>query len=630
MIEVFIVIAIYSAIVAFVDKPLVKKIKNSETAQEAVINRKRLIRVRWIVTTVFFVVYIGGSVCIRFAIDDNWIVNPENWKGIIMAIIFCTIELSKKKDHSPFCKISTLTIDSICNSNQDFVLFLRGFSSDDYSAIADLKAKKNSKDFSEYRIVKQLSKYMPVYAVGMTKEVECPHGAERIYLSDSTWKEDVRRLMIKAKRIVIEVNDKPNCVWEIEQSREMLEKTLFVVSDVQKYQAVVNANVIKDIPLVTEKSYLTFRNGSWNVNKFNSKQYSEVAKAAIKSDEDDTHKLHFMPLWASILLFIFFLFVFYIMIFNDKLSWIPIVVLWVCFILYMVFVASKKSLKKYNNKLNLSLAMIVFSILFLIAHVITPMNIDDENILDPFPTSFFYGSLFFCVSSAINVILYLIALVKRSIHAVNALLPIGFAELVYSIQLLPFHFYDPSLLLQPVFAILASGILIRRRYNQSIVPRHAEKNMGKIVTSLLVVISVFVMLIAIPVIEGKKLYAHPGKYLLGINEFRSAHFTTFDDYVDIANDYADHEDEYDYGHEYNDYFICNPDLAVKYYLMAYEQGEISFQKYAYYYLADYYLQKGNKEDAIKWYEIFLSEIDDYSLLEKQEIAKKELERLSPH
>lgn len=65
---------------------------------------------------------------------------------------------------------------------------------------------------------------IPVYAVGMTKETYSPVGADRVYLDDSTWKDDVRELMIAAEKIVILVNDKENCIWEIEQTYNLKEK----------------------------------------------------------------------------------------------------------------------------------------------------------------------------------------------------------------------------------------------------------------------------------------------------------------------------------------------------------------------------------------------------------------------
>ena len=69
----------------------------------------------------------------------------------------------------------------------------------------------------------------------MTKELEQPSGAKRLYLNDSTWREDVKELMEKSIAIIILMNDKESCVWEIEQSATMLEKTYFFIDTFEKY-----------------------------------------------------------------------------------------------------------------------------------------------------------------------------------------------------------------------------------------------------------------------------------------------------------------------------------------------------------------------------------------------------------
>lgn len=131
-------------------------------------------------------------------------------------------------------EISLLTRKDVPDSQ--FILFLRSFSKDDNAPEQKLKRfKKDCKNFSEYQYCIQLKKYLPVYAVGMTREIEVPSGAKRFYLSDTTWKEDVYYLMQKASIIVILVDDRDSCLWEIAEGEKMSDKIIYIVDDMNKY-----------------------------------------------------------------------------------------------------------------------------------------------------------------------------------------------------------------------------------------------------------------------------------------------------------------------------------------------------------------------------------------------------------
>ena len=69
---------------------------------------------------------------------------------------------------------------------------------------------------------------MPAYAVGMTKELNSPIGAERIYLNDAEWESEVMDLMTKASLIVILLNDSQSCIWEICKSNQFKNKVVFI------------------------------------------------------------------------------------------------------------------------------------------------------------------------------------------------------------------------------------------------------------------------------------------------------------------------------------------------------------------------------------------------------------------
>lgn len=117
--------------------------------------------------------------------------------------------------------------------NEKFALYLRGFSFDNYEGIRYLQKQSQYKKFSEYHFFSILDKYMPVYSVGMTKELSAPLGATRIYLNDAEWEKEVQGLIQKAEMIIVLVNDSNSCIWEFEQCYK-LKKTMLIVDDKDK------------------------------------------------------------------------------------------------------------------------------------------------------------------------------------------------------------------------------------------------------------------------------------------------------------------------------------------------------------------------------------------------------------
>lgn len=158
--------------------------------------------------------------------------------------------------------LSGMTIDKLKEEN--FALYLRGFSCDSYEASMYNKLdkwkrnlnfiKKRKKDvmnlpFSERDFAKAVKQYMPIYSVGMTKEIESPEGSKRIYLNDEDWQENVKLLIEKAKLVFILVNPSESCIWEILKSQELaMEKTIFLVDNPDYIDALKDKVGYSNIP----------------------------------------------------------------------------------------------------------------------------------------------------------------------------------------------------------------------------------------------------------------------------------------------------------------------------------------------------------------------------------------------
>lgn len=235
MLLAFVIIAIYIAILKVIENPIIKKIQEGNDLNEVLYQRHRLINVRKISLAIVFIICIALHIIQKYAFDLEWF-DMDLIKATVLSIFFCFIVVRQRKEHNPLGVMSDLSKDDVINAGNDYILFLRGFEQDDYTPKAKMnKWKRRFKRFSEFYFTSILKKSINVYAVGMTKEIEAPTGAERVYLSDKNWKQDVLDLMINARLIIVLVDDRESCIWEIERSIDMLSKTLFIVDDMEKY-----------------------------------------------------------------------------------------------------------------------------------------------------------------------------------------------------------------------------------------------------------------------------------------------------------------------------------------------------------------------------------------------------------
>ena len=162
--------------------------------------------------------------------------------------------------------VSSYTITKYLKKKKHYVLLLRGFEDDDYdvSMPKDYESPSFTK-FNENSFSYVAEPYFNICAVGMTKEVYAPFGGDRIYVDDETWKEDVELLMDKASFILVLMNNRDSCIWEIVQCKDKLEKTIFFVTDLYKYNSIrFKINGIIDFPDIkesdeTQSYYIEFR-----------------------------------------------------------------------------------------------------------------------------------------------------------------------------------------------------------------------------------------------------------------------------------------------------------------------------------------------------------------------------------
>lgn len=259
MLEIIIVFAIYAGLQKlFIDIPYSQKIKTAKNTTEAIKYRKQLKTARFALFSIFLIAYIAYLAYSLFLREENPSTETfiNNTKFFVLGIIILYQFLFKgNREYDKYLgNISTYKKTDYLSKNPSFALFLRGFEDDNYSKETfNLSSSEETTVFSEYQFMSVLQTRIPSCAIGMTKESDSPVGANRVYVDDTNWKEDVKEMMEKSKEIYILINDRTSCIWEIEQTKNMLDKTMFIINNRQKYEN-VRISIIKEmeLPIIPE------------------------------------------------------------------------------------------------------------------------------------------------------------------------------------------------------------------------------------------------------------------------------------------------------------------------------------------------------------------------------------------
>ena len=250
------VLCIITALIHWVIKKIFEKIiLNSRTAEFSVQVRKVYRYIR-LAVAISYTLIIAVEL---YTVIPNIIASVHQVTAI--RLVFSTIVISLLPYAAMSLPISVMTIKDL--GDEDFALYLRGFSTDSYEAsmydslqsIYDKRhmglKKSKEKDvmklpFSEHDFAKAVKSFMPIYSVGMTKEIESPEGSKRIYLNDEDWQAGVKLLIEKAKIVFILVNPSDSCIWEMLQCQQFaLEKTVFFVDNTD-YLSVIKDKIDYD------------------------------------------------------------------------------------------------------------------------------------------------------------------------------------------------------------------------------------------------------------------------------------------------------------------------------------------------------------------------------------------------
>lgn len=270
---------ISSVYIQLIAKLYSKKIMQSSSAIESCKYRKTYKIFLLGERILYFLLAFIGTMCIFELITqdflhlptpgtpDKYIYSIHFW--IIYGIIglYYTVLMLTNTSYTPFDAVTFATKNDI---KKDYVLFLRGFGTDNYLSLNYQENNKQKDYFSEHKFIRRLSFLFDSYAIGRPEELKNPSGAIRIYLDNASWQSDVKGLMQNAKCVIILVNDKPNCIWEIAQAIALPKKMVYIVNNKQKYlnvcQQLPQFNLLGQIP-TAEHFFMYYDNSGTLTNR---------------------------------------------------------------------------------------------------------------------------------------------------------------------------------------------------------------------------------------------------------------------------------------------------------------------------------------------------------------------------
>ena len=268
MIFIGLYLVICALVIRLAEKSLERKLESAVDLDGALAIRRQIYarrRTITIVAIVLFVIYIS-------------FVNSFNLFSVGLGLFYFSL-------FHPYSNlrgnISTYEKDLFLRKHDSFVLYLRGFYTDNYGdaysgylksiPIFNLVFRllyKRQAFFHEKAFMKRLTlrKLPNPCAIGNPKEIDSPGGAIRVYLREDTWHEDVVEMMDHSRMVIVLVNSSPSCVLEIDHSMTMLEKTFFLITEPFLYEGVrsqiANSGSLPSIPVDMEAPcYLYFDEG---------------------------------------------------------------------------------------------------------------------------------------------------------------------------------------------------------------------------------------------------------------------------------------------------------------------------------------------------------------------------------
>ena len=212
-----------------------KIINRATNIEQATQIRRRLLKLRTISLRTLIALLLVGYVWVVWEYPDVGLYFLVVF--VVCSVIIYTQIVHEKSKSRLYGNLSYTMAEDFLKKEEDYTLYLRGFDDDvPFKKTNYAPASKLNEALFAEAIEYGLN--VPMYALGMTKEIDSPVGAGRLYVNDDDWQEIVVQLMQRTKHIFILVSNRMSCLWEIEQARTMKDKVVFIVDDIDIYNEV--------------------------------------------------------------------------------------------------------------------------------------------------------------------------------------------------------------------------------------------------------------------------------------------------------------------------------------------------------------------------------------------------------
>lgn len=126
--------------------------------------------------------------------------------------------------------ISVMETSDVINCSDHYALYLRAFESDQRRRV-----------FKEEDFVQALlDQQVVTFAVGLPEEIDASPGAQRVYINNDTWQEEVRLMMNHAKCLFLRICDTEPCLWEVKQALSLNKELYIIIDNADEYAIVSN------------------------------------------------------------------------------------------------------------------------------------------------------------------------------------------------------------------------------------------------------------------------------------------------------------------------------------------------------------------------------------------------------
>lgn len=277
------------------------RIRRSTSSEEANNYRNKIKMLRMTVFSLYWVsfviiiILIAGNALLSLPSNTNHAVTHDILSGIVgmgYMLYDCFLGENKLLDvEEEYGNIDVFSKDEVINYR--FSFYLRAFETDSTVYLTEKELiKRQQKKFSRFSEYEFCSAFqnngLDLYAIGNPKETDAPQGAHRIYVDHDKWQEDVKELIDKCQILFILMSPRESCIWEIKQTPPYLDKTVFIIDNLQTYGECLKMVEHLSFPQIDTDGYHAIykKDDEWQILEFeNSVEGYEDLALRLKSNE---------------------------------------------------------------------------------------------------------------------------------------------------------------------------------------------------------------------------------------------------------------------------------------------------------------------------------------------------------